>query len=626
MSHPLRIVLLASGLVTAGLALGCASEPASYETFEEACAAVPGCGESRYPIEGNLEPVFRVLVVRSPEGVFSIANAERIELVEGDGIPIGPAAGDVVLAGRDVSGEPVDGQMIRFPTTRLLEGLGEDPFSEEQSLEGEVTSMIGYVRALPDVTELALLGLDGSVVALAELPEPAVMEEGVSREALIATSSSACAHVRVVNGEADREWFNAEYPLVEPTALQRALIDATLGRMTPLLCHGLSRIALVDAPGETARGFVADSTGDIVNLNVGYQEGRFFSTTFFDDAALQGSQLNQVTWQRVLAHEVGHVLHNLLGPTGGPILPGPGERLTRPGARVLAVRTIDSVRIPEGLLASWGTLHQSFLNAGMADVYEMTDERQAYSPEQIARAGGMSKYGTTKASDDIAEMVAWLVTGPLFDAAGIAESEATYDRQDLGCWRMRAYAEGGVPGRYAALYTKMRFLQDLGAVGEADVVWCTGSRLGLDPVPPGFRIAQEGATTFSYSDATASVLSGANYRLEANGVANFDDTTYPAQAIMRLEFTETAGEVGFPRGIYPLTQTTPDTFEIFVEDRPAASFVVSDGFVLIASATNERIIGSIFVTEGFRYAAPFPVPQVFDPPLTISFLDNMPPR
>ena len=171
MSHPLRFTLPALGLSALSLlAPGCAAEPTSYETFEEACAAVPGCGESRYPIEGNPEPIYRVLVVRSAEGTFSIAQSERIELVEGDGIPIGPSGGEVLLAGRNARGEPVAGQLIRFPTVRLWENLGENAFSEEESLAGEATSSIGYVRALPDITELALLDLDGNAIEQAPLP------------------------------------------------------------------------------------------------------------------------------------------------------------------------------------------------------------------------------------------------------------------------------------------------------------------------------------------------------------------------------------------------------------------------------------------------------------------------
>lgn len=629
MSHPLRFTLPTLGLSALSLvAPGCAAEPVSYETFEEACAAVPGCGESRYPIEGNLEPVFRVLVVRSAEGAFSIAQSERIELVEGDGIPLGPSGGDVLLAGRNASGEPVDGQLIRFPTTRLWESLGEDAFSEEQSLEGEATSAIGYVRALPDVTELALLDLEGNAIAQAPLPVAPPEEEGVSREALlIATTSPACAHVRILNGEADRAWAETDsLQFFPPGPLQRALIDATLSRMTPALCKGIHRIALVNLdPTSTSRGEVwTGTTGDLVYLNIGYREA---GIRVLMEEALVVNPPMRVVFQRVFAHEVGHTFEALLNAEGGrPRTRGAWDQ----SARSLAADTIDHARIREGLGLHWSALHEGFVQVGMADVYEFTDARRAYTPEQIATAGAISGYGSTSRGDDIAESIAWLVTGPLFDAAGITSD--VY-RSDDGCQRMRTYTEGGVPGRYAALYTKLRFLRDLGAVSAEDVALCTGPGLGLrDEGDDGFEFSQDGVPGRSFIADTDSRIENDMYEFGATGGISFGEENFRARARLRLNmptlFMLPDGEERpkLPRGIYQLSLATSDDFRVVVQDEPAASFVVSDGFVLIASATNERVVGSIFVREGFRYDAPFPVPQVFDPPLIISFIDNMPPQ
>jgi len=615
MSKPTR-AFFSLALMLVAASCGGDANITPYETFEEACAAVPGCGESRYPIVGALEPIFRVLVVRSPEGVFSIAYSERIKLIEGDGIPMGPPAGDVVLAGRDADGEVVDGQLIRFPTTRLVEGRGEDPLSVEESLEGEATSMIGYVRALPGVTELALLDLEGNVVTQAELPPAPVEVPGVGAQALIATSSSACAHIVLLDGEEDRSYFPIESPLVRPSPIHRALIDATLGRMRPILCHGISRIVLVDLPGEGARGMVAAFAGDVIQLNVGYLRN---NNRFFDETELTKSLVNQIEWQRIFAHESGHVLDNLLAPAGSTIA-------VRVAARSLASQTLERVRIPDGLRASWGSMHDRFIAAGMAEVHEKTEARRAYTPDKIARAGSMSKYGSTKNSDDIAEMVAWLLMGPVYDAQ--AANLPADERQDLGCSVMRGYTEGGVPSRYAALYTKLRFLQDLGAFSADDIKWCTGPSLGLEELTTrGFTFNPGTSGESQFTEEATSELDESTYVFRANGRVTFDDERYPAVAQLRLAPTAgPQGEIALPRGIYAIDSFTTEEFRVSVEDRPAASFFVSDGFALIVSATKDQIVGSIFITEGFRYGAPIPVPQVFDPPLIISFSDDRPPR
>jgi hypothetical protein len=613
----LRALALCAPLL-ATQALGCAAEPASYETFEEACAAVPGCGESRYPIEGNLEPIYRVLVVRSAEGTFSIAQSERIELVEGDGIPLGPSGGDVLLAGRNASGEPVDGQLIRLPTTRLLEDLSANFPSEEQSLEGEATSAIGYVRALPDVTELVLLDLEGNAIVQAPLPVAPPEEEGVSREALIATSSSACAHVRVLDGEADREWLNKPYPILRPSPLQLALIDAALGRVSPLLCSGLSRIVLIDGASIPEagqfRGVVYPTVeGDVLYVNVtSVNDG----VRRYTDIGLQSLE-NQAVFQHVVTHETAHTFEALLNAERGGGQVGGWS----PGARSIAQQTIEHVRLRGTLRSAWVELHAQFVSFGLAEAFTRT--RMVASPLTIAEAGSMSLYGSTNAADDIAEMIARPITGPEFERLGVS---SVRDADVSGCVQMRTYTDESVPARYAALFTKLRFLQDLGVISEADVRWCTGPSLGLrDAGDEGFEFSQDGVPGRSFIADTDSRIENSVYEFGATGGVAFGEENFRARARLRLNMPEGEEQAGLPRGIYQLSLATSDDFRVVVADQPAASFVVSDGFVLIASATNDRIVGSIFITEGFRYDAPFPVPQVFDPPLNISFVDNMPP-
>jgi hypothetical protein len=55
-------------------------------------------------------------------------------------------------------------------------------------------------------------------------------------------------------------------------------------------------------------------------------------------------------------------------------------------------------------------------------------------------------------------------------------------------------------------------------------------------------------------------------------------------------------------------------------DAPAGSFDVTQGFVLVAEASNKKIDGSIVVQKVMRWLAPLPVPEVYDPPLVIRFM------
>jgi len=89
--------------------------------YQEACAEVRGCAESRQAWTDPAETIWRLRIVRETDEQIKIERIERIEVVKDNGVPVGPLHGDALLVGLDKDGNALDGQLIRFPTTLFLE-------------------------------------------------------------------------------------------------------------------------------------------------------------------------------------------------------------------------------------------------------------------------------------------------------------------------------------------------------------------------------------------------------------------------------------------------------------------------------------------------------------------------
>ena len=112
------------------------------------------------------------------------------------------------------------------------------------------------------------------------------------------------------------------------------------------------------------------------------------------------------------------------------------------------------------------------------------------------------------------------------------------------------------------------------------------------------------------------------FELEANGEAGFGDGTYPAKLKSRLALslpTEEFEKVYWPRGMYELGLVGSNNLTLRLDGAKAGNFDVMDGFVLVAEASRERIVGSIAVQRVMRLQAPLPVPEVYNPPLVLRF-------
>lgn len=648
-------LLLASGCGGSDTGTGAA-------VFERACAEVPGCAEPRVEGSGAVETIFRVVVVRAASGEVRIGRVEPVAVLEGDGVPVGPLAGSHMLVGLDAAGDPVDGQVIAFP--RVLRAEAADGWSRpvEIDLGDRDVDTIGYVRARPGIEELAVLDESGAVVARAPAPRgagtgadagkrpgnpPRVLAAALVPSALAALQPAGslpalpehCSHVRILEGEADRDLargvaYEADVELLEPGPNQRAVIHGALGLMTPLLCQGVSRIAVGDVPDDPGVGGVVSQlgAGDLMLLNVaaGYSE-----------AELSGSARQRLGMMHTVIHEAAHAAEALLNASGSRPRDFAGD--WDPPSRTLASKTIERVRLGKSLFEEWQRMHGAFVDQGWAAPYaesgEAREAARARSAAETAEAGFMSRYGGSYYAEDIAEAVVWSYLGEPYREAGIPEG--VRQTEDFACQRMRAQGEGGVPSGFAAVYTKLQFLKDLGLVAPEDVEGCTGP-VELPNDEPGFHLWQDGQYQRSFERAVTAVIgtgpSGRYvYEMKAEGEAEFADETYPARVRLVLDLepgTVPLDEVPWPRGVYELGllagydlgalgnragMAADHGFSLRLDGARAGNFDVYDGFALVAEASNERIAGSVFIRRAMRLHAPLPVPQVFDPPLVVRF-------
>jgi hypothetical protein len=205
-----------------------------------------------------------------------------------------------------------------------------------------------------------------------------------------------------------------------------------------------------------------------------------------------------------------------------------------------------------------------------------------------------------------------------------------WQREDYACIELRAHMDDGVPSRLAALYSKIRLLEDLELVTESDADDCLG-RVGLaEGLAEGLHFRTSGQSTRNgFTSGVEAAIGSTNdgrrvFFVEAGGEANFGDGRYPATGRLTIELDASVDldQSSWPRGVYRLTDGGPHRFDLTFDDgeHRAGNFYSTVGDVLIGPATNDRIRGAIVLQRGWRPLAPIPVPQTFDPPLVIDIV------
>jgi hypothetical protein len=610
--------------------------------YRKACDETPGCNVASDPMV-DAENVWRVRVTLSGDHRFTIEDPELIPLMKGDGIPLGSLYGEHALIGVDSDGNVLDGQILRFP-------LNDSEVPDElqhRHLHGstEVKVAYAFIRALPELTTLEIQDQEGHTHAslpVPDRPDSAKIDQflpwfGIEQAWAVTRPFTSlppsCAHIIVLQGEEDRHLaggipFGDQVRLTTPGPYQLAAIQAALGRMTPMLCQSIVRIAVglipePDDPKKSAPEGAVNSygAGDLVLINV----SGALSEEHLETMISRRQQL-----QSTIIHEAAHAAETLL--TFESSNPSGYMGVWSFPQRTLADKTVENVRLEVGLPQEWQRMHRSFRRHGWAEHFGnspflVADARKNWTPLDYVKGGFMSEYSSSNWAEDIADHV-----NHAYMAKTVHESYAEHGvsddlLQDYGCLEMRKHRNKNLPAQYSAVYSKLYFLRDLGLVKREDVEWCTGGNLGLNVDQPGFHIWRDGQKLRSYLNGVKGTLGSLSnnakvFELEASGEAGFGDGTYPAQLKLRLALslpTEEFEKVSWPRGIYELGLVGSNNLTLRLDGAKAGNFDVMDGFVLVAEASRERIVGSIAVQRVMRLQAPLPVPEVYNPPLVIRF-------
>lgn len=640
-------------LCTFLLLLGCGGSEPVDEAFMAACAEVPGCEEGGFELPADTEMILRVFVVRDAAGQIRIDRAEPIEVIEGTGVPLGRLAGSHMLVGFDRNDNAVDAQLIGFPSVLRGESAGDWSEDLEIDLTDREVDAIGYVRAEIGVVRLAVVDQEGREVAALDAPSTLAGTTGwlppelrtasfiptpVPQPRQLEGVPPHCAHVQILQGEDDRDLargvaYENEIELLTPGSRQKAVIRGALGMMTPLLCHGLSRIVLgsIKKSGSTTGTTKQLSTGDMVLINVDND------LVSFREEELEVEK-NRLWMQFILMHEAGHDAEALLNTEGRK--PEEFKGKWPLASREIANETIARVRMKDNLRLEWQRTHYSFVHNDLALGYPPASDDtslvaifkrsavQNRSRKEVAEGGFMSRYSGTWYNDDIADMVAWTyMGGPFFEGGIPPGKQRDLAREDFACQEMQSATEMGLPGRLAAVYTKLLYLKDLGMVRAEDVKACTGDHLGLPVEQPGFHV-WEGSTklrSFEHElEASIGTKQGRRiFQMQAKGETIFDDKTYPATVRLQLNLAPESmplEEVSWPRGYYELYNDGINNYTVRLDGAPAGNHIVFEGSVVVVEASRERIVGSVYMYVVLRPNAPFSVPQTFYPPLTIRFM------
>ena len=440
---------------------------------------------------------------------------------------------------------------------------------------------------------------------------------------LLSTSAnSTCPPIRILDdsvSSAKEVILTDTFDVMEPGSNQIEMVREAEKRMTPMLCRAVTRLAYLDSTGEGGElGITNPAKPDLVNIFGTGQGGE-------KNLDLSGGNRKYAPAYRAstihtILHESVHSATFLLEAHNGlekefsitELLSGDTRWSTE--ATSMAKEAVKSNRLKGGLENEWKRVHQSFIDAGLANNYHGRGDTKM-TDDQILRMGVMSAYGGDEPKEDIAEMTAGILSTTAF-----AQQGATEFSEDLACRRMQAEVGPGIPDELAAVFTKVGFVQSLGFIDEVDYRECVGN-LKVRAPSNGFFSFEGGQQNRSY---TQNVKGGIGKRdaqgpwiftFEATGSIGVEDEgTKSARVLLTLESApgdKKLDHVSFPRGLYRLDSSPNNGLVILYNDGsgevPAIEVFQAD--VLVARASHDLIEGSVFVKTYINHTELFKLPQ-----------------
>ena len=422
----------------------------------------------------------------------------------------------------------------------------------------------------------------------------------------------------------------------DPRSKQLAHLPVALEYFTPFLCQAVRRIVFVKLPNSPGvSGWNASNDRqDLIYLNT-------IGTSSWNNDNLNATSVSRVKAIKDLVHESAHAAIRLLQSRqkSYPIQPKgifkiqwrPNPDLWGTTAGDMAKDVIQRLRLEKGVLREWLRLHNSFQAFGYAGEYYRDNWQQTSTAAlNHVKNGFTSAYGGKNPMEDIAELTGWAITGDLF--TGRLETEL----KDEACTTLSDQVKTGVPGRFAAVYTKLTFLKNMGLIDAGSYDKCVG-RVGLVIDGPGFHRVAGGQEGKTYRNNLTGKLGSDEYTgnhvfvVEAEGPVEFGGESFTGVFSLKLSVADGGDDidlVSWPRGIYSLSgdsdilfgdgKTVPgaNQFWLRVKDKPAGTLVSIQGLALVVNGSEDLIEGSIVLQKVLRPYAPMPVPQVVPGRLT----------
>lgn len=454
----------------------------------------------------------------------------------------------------------------------------------------------------------------------------------------IPAGSASCPHVRVLTAHEASEVEDQFRPaIVSPGPNQMLALQSALDLLPPLACQAIRRVVFLNAvlpEAPEAIAWVGKSRPDLINISAvpGTASEERLTLDLSDLPNMDAEHNRQrkaamvKVWPEVIHsvfHEAFHCATYLLEAAKGDSGTANGPW---PPAAVAEARTaLTRTETTGGFVQEWIRLNREFYETGLEEAYDSSRTgRKAAPPE-----GFMTYYGGHSPGEDIAETASWPAAMPLFDAAygGVKPDLSDWK---YACPKLAEYQGKGIPGEFAALYTKLQFLVDVGLMTEEAMSNCIGSgTMGLErnPGEVGFQFFeyQTWKPLTAYRVDVQSRRTADHLWLSGWGTLHHKGKSY--KTLIELQFAVDEGSL--PRGVYTITKcndfapasklyASPVLFRRRIPDNPSQSICAYDAIALVSRATTKVIEGSVFVRKVWKFSKP-PVPEVSGFPVHVVF-------
>ena len=438
--------------------------------------------------------------------------------------------------------------------------------------------------------------------------------------------SDKCPHVTILTrGQSNLVEEPYRLKIVTPGPNQQLALKMALDALPPVVCQSVQIAVFLNAALESAPealAWVDRNRPALVNISAlpgaASEERLAVDLNDIESMTPEKNQERRATLVRVwpevihsIIHEIYHSASNLFDS----FMPDPYELLPDHGwpdsARQFARPFVEKAGLMKtGIRSEWKRINEEFEDHEFSDAYD----KNRVGRKQEPPLGFMTIYGGKSVSEDIAEAASWAVAIPILESS-YGGVRADISEWNYACNKMRANQDTGIPPIYAALYTKLSFLRDVGFITDETLEGCAGS-IGLSDTGSenGFyyRNYKTDAPLTEYNTDFKITRKPESLHLSAWGNLHLKDKSLPA--VTQLEFW--VEDPSLPRGLYAIdhcndfvpraaaSTVAPAMFRRDVIDNRSQSICANIAMVLVTSATTDRIEGSAVLQKAWKFSSP----------------------